>query len=51
MACKCYCNVRSGWGFGYGDEELTIGVSVRTEFLQKAALLRTARILRKIPEA
>ena len=23
MACKCYCNARSGWGFEYGDEELT----------------------------
>lgn len=23
MACKCYCNARSGWGIGYRDEELT----------------------------
>ena len=23
MMCKCYCNTRIGWGFGYGDEELT----------------------------
>ena len=23
MACKCFCNACSGWGFGYGDEELT----------------------------
>ena len=23
MACKCYCNSLSGWGFGYGGEERT----------------------------
>ena len=23
MASKCYCYARSGWGFGYGDDELT----------------------------
>ena len=23
MACRCYCNVHSGLGFGYDDEELT----------------------------
>ena len=23
MACKCYCNACSGWGFGYGDKEPT----------------------------
>ena len=50
MACRCYCNVHSGLGFGYDDEELTkslqqIGVSERKEFLQKTALLGTTRIL------
>ena len=58
MASKCYCYARSGWGFGYGDDELTgvfrkILVSLRTEFLQNAALIGSARILRKVlePEA
>ena len=23
MASKCYCYARSGWGFVYGDDELT----------------------------
>ena len=23
MACKCYCNARSGRGLGHGDEELS----------------------------
>ena len=23
MACKCYCNARSGWGVRYCDEEVT----------------------------
>ena len=44
MACKCYCNAHSDLGFGYGDKELT-KESVRTEFLQKAALLGTTTIL------
>ena len=43
MACKCYYNGRSGWIFGYGEEELinessAIGVSVRTELYTESGI-------------
>lgn len=44
---------RSGRGLDHGDKELSKESSAKrtTEFLQKAALVGTTRILRKVLEA